>query len=97
MNKLFFLGVSNFSDHYTAENIEKAVLVILESWEIPKTKICGVVTDGAPNITLAGKKLRENVYEQIHCFGHEIQLMLEHVFEKSLKDNTKPEFTSPIQ
>lgn len=85
-----FLGVHEFSERHTVENIRKQALETLNKWEIPVEKVVTVVTDGAANISRAAADLTGSSDKHLHCFAHQLNLILEHVFNTELKNNTDP-------
>lgn len=52
-----FLGVFEFSYRHTSSNIEQATAEVLQLWDIRKTKIVAIVTDGAANISKSARDL----------------------------------------
>lgn len=96
---LLLLGVREFSERHTADNIRSVTEEILETWGIPTKKIAAIVTDGGRNVVKAARDICTSNDRQIHCFAHKLNLVLEHAFQQELKndvDLNAPKFTVKV-
>ena len=70
------LGVREFREYHTSENLAAKIESILDERSIPKGKVVAVVSDGAPNICSAIKhSFGRN--RSLWCFAHQLNLIVQ--------------------
>ena len=74
------LGVTELSDHHTAENLKTWLLSIIKHWEIKEENIMAIVSDNAANIT---KAISEGFGADKHlpCLAHTLNLVPARIIE----------------
>ncbi|XP_063931343.1 zinc finger BED domain-containing protein 4-like [Zophobas morio] len=72
------LGVSNLTQHHTADNISNDLHTMLNNWKILKENIVSITTDNGANIVAAVKKIMSQTSNHFHvsCFAHNINLVI---------------------
>jgi len=78
--KSFVLSTEELATSHTGSNLQMRLSSLLEEWNLPTSKLTGIVTDNGSNIVKAIELLR---WQHFRCFAHTIQLSIKPILEES--------------
>ena len=70
--------VYKHTEDHTGIQLQDALSVTLEQWDLNENKLTAITTDSASNIKLAYQLLK---WRQLSCFGHNLDLAINKGFK----------------
>lgn len=81
------IGVFELDQRHTGDYIAEKLKIINKEWNIENKKITAIITDGAANMKLAVDLIVVDKQKRIHCFAHQINLVVKRAIQGDEKLN----------